>query len=126
MVATKSTDNTLLLTTKTPFIGNGGIVFDNRGRMLGLIRTLPNEVTGTYFAVGIPNLCTSQSGDSDSILYCHLSKSQIWSEIDPSLSEIISTPSPLPSPIKIKCQKGKLTKYVTGLEPICPKGYKKK
>jgi hypothetical protein len=83
VAATNLIDSTLLLTTKTPIVGNGGIVFDNRGRILGIVRTLPNEVIGTYFAVGTPNLCSSGSGSPDSVLNCSLSRAQIWSEIDP-------------------------------------------
>jgi hypothetical protein len=44
---------------------------------------------------------------------------------------VTATPSPTPTVVALKkttitCIKGKVVKKVTGVKPVCPKGYKKK
>jgi hypothetical protein len=43
-----------------------------------------------------------------------------------TLDSMTASPSPVASKTTIACIKGKLTKKVTGMKPICPTGYKKK
>ena len=61
------------------------------------------------------------------------SKSEAPIAVKPPTPSKSATPTPTPTPTKsasklitITCVSGKITKHMTGVSPICPKGYKKK
>jgi len=84
------------------------------------------------FAFTLSALFVAQSLASDVIPPSDVVAPAETSSASPSPSEIPTpTPSPTPTvtPIKkttITCVKGKVVKKVTGVKPLCPKGYTKK
>jgi hypothetical protein len=116
---------------------SGGPVFDSTGRVLGLA-TSKNLISGSVLAEGSGNAhgvtllcgtivsCMQERNPWGAVAKYSAAADKLIADAKAEADRILAAAKAAAAKKTITCVKGKLTKKVTAVKPVCPSGYKKK